>query len=67
MTWELAEIFLPDSIIRESLNLFRELVLGKPSMDEQQKCVKIVDKIFPIALGRVYAEHLLPQGYKVSW
>ena len=35
-------------------------------MDQQQECVEIVEEILPIALGRVYAEHILPHGYRVS-
>ena len=66
MTWQLAEIFVPDATIRESLILFRQLVLGKPSMDQQQVCVKIVEQALPLALGRVYAQYILPDGYKVS-
>ncbi|CAI8022690.1 Endothelin-converting enzyme 1 [Geodia barretti] len=64
MTWQLAEIFVPDTTIRESLILFRQLVLGKPSMDQQQECVQIVEQMLPLALGRVYAQYLLPDGYK---
>ncbi|CAI7997216.1 Phosphate-regulating neutral endopeptidase PHEX, partial [Geodia barretti] len=64
MTWQLAEIFVPDATIRESLILFRQLVLGKPSMDEQQECVQIVEQVLPLALGRVYAQYLLPDGFK---
>ena len=66
MTWELAALFSPDSSIRDSLTLFRQLVLGKPSMDEQQMCVQMVDKALPLALGRVYAQYILPAGYKVG-
>ena len=65
MTWQLSEIFLPDSTIRDNLILFRQLVLGKPSMDQQQECVQIVDEALPLALGRVYAQYILPAGYKV--
>ena len=66
MTWQLADVFLPDAAIRESLVLFRQQVLGKPSMDQQQQCVSIVEMILPLALGRVYAQYILPEGYKVT-
>lgn len=65
MTWQVSDIFLPDSTIRESLILFRQSVLGEPSMDQQQQCVQIVENVLPLALGRVYAEYILPSGYKV--
>ena len=34
-------------------------------MDQQQQCVQIVENVLPLALGRVYAEYILPSGYKV--
>ena len=35
-------------------------------MDQQQECVEIVEQALPLALGRVYAQYILPDGYKVS-
>ena len=66
ITWQLKEVFLPYSSIRESLVLFRQMVLGKPSMDQQQECVSTVEEALPLALGRVYAQYILPDGFKVS-
>ena len=40
--------------------------MGKPSLEQRQECVSQVEDIMPIALGRVYAQHILPSGYKVS-
>jgi predicted metalloendopeptidase len=65
MTWQLADIFLADDTIQESLVRFRQTVMGKPSLAQRQKCVSVVDDVLSFALGRVYAEYILPPGYKV--
>lgn len=54
-----------DDIIRESIINFREGALGKPSLEKRQECVSDTESAMPIALGRVYAEHILPSGSKV--
>ena len=66
MTWEIAQLFLPDNTIRQAMIHFNEVFLGKPSMEERQECVSVVEFILPFALGRVYAEYILPSGDKVS-
>ena len=35
-------------------------------MEQRQQCVSTTASVMPIALGRVYAQRLLPSGYKVS-
>ena len=67
MTWELAQLFFPDSNIRNAMKLFKEGLLRKPTMEERDECVAMADSVMPIAMGRVYAEYLLPKGYKVSY
>ena len=66
LTWELSNIFIPDNAITESLIYLQEVLLGKPSLREKQLCVEVVNDVLPIALGRLYAEHILPSGYKVG-
>ena len=67
MTWQLSQIFMPDSNIRNAMIYFKEVFLRKPSMEERQECVEFADSVMPIAMGRVYAEYVLPEGYKVSY
>ena len=64
-TWALAQIFIPDSTIRQSIVEFKEAVMGKPSPAERQECVQVVEAVLPIALGRIYAANILPEDYKV--
>ena len=45
---------------------FKEVVMGKPSLEQRQECVSQAEGIMPIALGRVYAQHILPSGSRVS-
>ena len=39
--------------------------MGKPSLEQRQECVEAAGSVMPIALGRVYAQYILPSGYKV--
>ena len=39
--------------------------MGKPSMRQREECVSVMENAMPIALGRVYAQHILPPGSKV--
>ena len=41
--------------------------MGKPSMEQRQQCVSTTASVMPIAMGRVYAQRILPPGYKVSY
>ena len=66
VTWHLSQIFLSDSTIQYSIRALKEAAMGEPSMGERRECVKLVEKIMPIALGRVYADKILPSGYKVA-
>ena len=54
------------SSLRESIVHFKEAVMGEPSMEQRQQCVSTTASVMPVALGRVYAQRLLPSGYKVS-
>ena len=40
--------------------------MGKPSMDQKFECVSVVNEALPLALGRIYVQHILPAGYKVG-
>ena len=59
-------VFNGESVIGAQLNRFRELVLGEPTQSQRAMCVSLVEDVMPIALARVYAQHILPSGYKVS-
>ena len=59
-------VFNGDSVIGAHLNRFRELMLGEPTQSQRATCVSLVEDIMPTALARVYAQHILPSGYKVS-
>ena len=52
--------------IRETMNQFKETFLAKPSMEQRQECVSYVESAMRFLLGRIYAEHILPSGSKVS-
>jgi predicted metalloendopeptidase len=63
-TWQLAEVLLSGSSLRETIAHFKEAVMGEPSMEQRQQCVSTTASVMPVALGRVYAQRLLPSGYK---
>ena len=59
-------VFNINTLIGAQLNRFRELVLGEPTQSQRATCVSLVEDVMPTALARVYAQHILPSGYKVS-
>jgi endothelin-converting enzyme len=63
-TMQLAEVLMSGSSLRESIVHFKEAVMGEPSMEQRQQCVSTTASVMPVALGRVYAQRLLPSGYK---
>ena len=65
LTWMFSEQ-LADDEFQEHLILFREKVKGKPTMEERPRCVEQAQLTMPLALARLYAEHILPSGSKVS-
>ena len=63
----LSEVLMSGTSLRESIVHFKEAVMGEPSMKQRQECVNVTAYAMPFALGRVYAQHILPPGYKVSY
>ena len=66
-TWQLADVLTSGISLREHIVHLKEAVMGKPSMEQRDQCVSTTSSVMPIALGRVYAQHILPTGYKVSY
>lgn len=50
----------------EHLRNFRKFVLGKATNELRIECVSLVQEVMPLALGRVYADHILQPGTRVS-
>ena len=63
---QLSEVLMSGTSLRESIVHFKEAVMGEPSMEQRLECVNATAFAMPFALGRVYAQHILPSGYKVS-
>ena len=68
--WQLFITFLEvvpqSSEFVERLRNFRKSVLGKATNELRLECVNLVQKVMPLALGRVYADHILQPGTRVS-
>ena len=67
--WQLFRLFLdvlpPSSDFVEQLVDFREKILGKATPEQRLSCVRQVQLVLPLALGRVYADNILPPGTRV--
>ena len=44
-----------DEEFQEHLILFRERVMGKPTMEERSSCTEQLESVMPLALARLYA------------
>ena len=64
---QLSGVLMLGSSLRESIVHFKEAVMGEPSMEQRLECVNATAYVMPFALGRVYAQHILPSDYKVSY
>ena len=65
--WQLKQVFMTVPTLNQSIVYFKKAVMGEPSLDQRLHCVNATAHVMPLALGRVYAQHLLPSGYKVSY